>query len=56
MNLSNDLRRVFRDSIRAYFAPLTGAVKGIRVELHRVDRQAQRDRDRQDKQVRQRAA
>lgn len=38
------LRRVLRDSIRLYFAPLIGAYKGIRAELHRADRQVQRNR------------
>jgi hypothetical protein len=38
------VRRVMRDSIRMYFAPLTGAFKGIRAELHRADREAQRNR------------
>ena len=49
MKLSEDLRRVMRASVRAYFAPLTGAVKGVRAELQRVDREAQRQRDRQSK-------
>lgn len=38
------VRRVMRDSIRMYFAPLAGAFKGIRAELHRADRAAQRHR------------
>ena len=38
------MRRVMRDSIRMYFAPLTGAIKGIRAELHRADREVQRNR------------
>lgn len=46
MKLSNDMRRIMRDSVRAYFAPLTGAIKGIRAELHRVERDAKRQRDR----------
>lgn len=39
------MRRVLRDSIRMYFAPLVGAFKGIRVELNRADREAQRNRN-----------
>lgn len=39
------VRRVMRDSIRMYFAPLTGAFKGIRDELHRADREVQRNRN-----------
>ncbi|CAJ0804211.1 MULTISPECIES: hypothetical protein [Ralstonia] len=34
-----NVRRVFRDSLRMYFAPLTGAFKGIRAELRRTDRE-----------------
>ena len=44
MNQATQLRRVMRDSIRMYFAPLTGAFKGIRAELHRADREVQRNR------------
>ncbi len=39
------VRRLMRDSIRMYFAPLTGAIKGIRAELHRADREVQRHRN-----------
>lgn len=45
MKQSIPLRRVIRDSIRMYFAPLTGAYKGIRAELHRADRQVERNRN-----------
>lgn len=48
MKLSEDLRRVMRDSVRSYFAPLTGAIKGVRAELDRVDRDAKRRRDQQE--------
>lgn len=44
MKLSIHVRRVMRDSIRVYFAPLTGAIKGIREELQRADRQIERNR------------
>lgn len=47
MKLSEDMRRMMRDSVRTYFAPVTGAIKGIRAELHRVERDAKRRRDRQ---------
>ena len=33
------LRRVVRDSVQLYFAPLVGAYRGIRAELKRTDRQ-----------------
>ena len=45
MKKSIQVRRVMQDSIRMYFAPLTGAFKGIRAELHRADRQIQRHRN-----------
>lgn len=41
------MRRMMRDSVRTYFAPITGAIKGIRAELHRVERDAKRQRDQQ---------
>lgn len=33
----SNLRRIVRESVRMYFAPLTGAWKGVRDELRRVD-------------------
>lgn len=39
MKSNIDVRRVFRDSVRLYFAPLTGAIKGIRAELRRADQE-----------------
>lgn len=45
MKQSIQVRRVLRDSIRMYFAPLAGAFKGIRAELHRADREVQRHRN-----------
>ncbi len=39
------LRRIFRDSLKPYFAPLRGAFKGVRQELGRVDREIARDRN-----------
>ena len=44
MKNTMQVRRVMRDSIRIYFAPLTGAFKGIRAELHRADREVERHR------------
>ena len=41
---SLQIRRIFRDSLKLYFAPLTGAYKGIKNELLRVDREIERDR------------
>ena len=39
MKLSSQIRRLMLNSIRTYFAPLIGAFKGIRAEMHRVDRE-----------------
>lgn len=44
MKQSIHVRRLMRDSIRMYFAPLTGAFKGIRAELQRADREIERHR------------
>ena len=41
---SINVRRIMRNSVRLYFAPLIGALKGIRSELHRADREAARHR------------
>jgi hypothetical protein len=35
-----NLRRIFKNSVRLYFSPLTGAVRGVRRELRRMDRAA----------------
>lgn len=32
----SNLRRVFRNSVRLYFAPITGAIKEVRRELDRI--------------------
>lgn len=37
--------KLIRNSIRMYFAPLIGAIKGIRAEMHRIDQEIQRDRE-----------
>lgn len=31
------IRRIFRNSLRLYFAPITGAIKGIKAEMLRAD-------------------
>jgi hypothetical protein len=33
------IRRIFKNSVRMYFAPLTGAFKGVQAELRRSDRE-----------------
>jgi hypothetical protein len=45
MKLTVHVRRVMRDSIRMYFAPLTGAVKGVRAEWRRAESEIQRSRN-----------
>jgi hypothetical protein len=35
-----NLRRIFKNSVRLYFSPLTGAVRGVRRGLRRMDRAA----------------
>jgi hypothetical protein len=44
MKLTRRYRRIFWESVRLYFAPVTGAVKGIRDELRRVEREIARNR------------
>lgn len=34
---SLEWRLMFRDSLRLYFAPITGAIKGVRDEWARID-------------------
>jgi len=50
MTLSEDLRWMLCNSVRTYFAPITGAIKGIRAELRRVERDARRQRALQERQ------
>lgn len=38
-------RRMFYASLRRYFAPLTGAVRGVRAELLRAERERKRPSD-----------
>lgn len=44
MKTNLNLKRIARDSIRMYFAPLTGAYKGIREEMRRIDADSSRNR------------
>ena len=39
------MRRMFYASLRRYFAPLTGAVRGIKAELLRAERERKRASD-----------
>lgn len=40
MKTESYLRRIMRDSVRLYFAPLRGAIKGIRSEWRQIERDA----------------
>lgn len=34
-----DIKKVFRDSLRLYFAPIVGAVKAVMAEIKRFERE-----------------
>ncbi|WP_332854630.1 hypothetical protein [Duganella sp. S19_KUP01_CR8] len=38
-------RRMFRESLRRYFAPLTGAIRAIKAEMIRSERERKRSRE-----------
>lgn len=44
MNLSRQIRRISRDSVRMCFAPLVGSIKGIRAEYRRINRDIEHSR------------
>jgi hypothetical protein len=37
-----DIRRIFKNSVRLYFAPITGAFKAVRSESRRISREQHR--------------
>ena len=39
MKIKLNFRRILKDSVQLYFAPITGAAKGIRDEFRRTDQQ-----------------
>jgi hypothetical protein len=39
MKTKIDMRRIIRNSVRLYFAPLTGIYKEVRCELRRISRE-----------------
>ena len=39
MKTSLNHRKIFRDSLRMYFAPLVGAYKAVVSEMQRIDRE-----------------
>lgn len=43
MKTNMNIRKIFRNSVRLYFAPLTGAFRAVRSELHRIEKQHQRE-------------
>jgi hypothetical protein len=45
--LSSSVWRILRGSIRLYFAPLVGAVKGVTAEYRRIEQDRQRRRHRE---------
>ncbi len=45
MKTSINIRKVIRDSVRLYFAPLTGAYKAVRREVHRINREQHKEID-----------
>ncbi len=38
------IKRIMMDSVRLYFAPLTGAYRGIKAEFQRLDRDIEQRR------------
>lgn len=42
--ISPQIKRIMMDSLRLYFAPLTGAYRGIRAEFQRLDRDIEQRR------------
>lgn len=43
MSMNIDFRRIFRNSVRLYFAPLVGAYKGAGAEIRSVLKDIERD-------------
>lgn len=43
MKRTTNIRKIFMDSVRLYFAPLTGAIKGVRSEALRISRQQHKE-------------
>lgn len=44
MNLSRQILRIFRGSVRMCFAPLVGSIKGIGAEYKRINRDMEHSR------------
>jgi len=42
MKTKTNIRKIFRNSVRLYFAPLTGAIRAIRSESSRISREQHR--------------
>lgn len=47
MKTKTNIRKIFRNSVRLYFAPLTGAFKAVRSESNRISREQHRHSDNQ---------
>lgn len=50
MKTNMDIRRIFRNSVRLYFAPITGAIKEVRSEMNRIHREQHQQVSSPDKQ------
>lgn len=43
MKKMSNFRRIVRNSVRLYFAPLTGAFKAVRSEINRINREQHKE-------------
>lgn len=43
MKSKSNIRKIVRNSVRLYFAPLTGAFKAVRSETNRISREQHRE-------------
>lgn len=43
MKTTINIRKIIRNSVRLYFAPLTGAYKAVRSEANRISREQHKD-------------
>jgi hypothetical protein len=47
MKTKLNVRRIIRNSVRLYFAPLTGAYKAVRSETNRISREQHKESNNQ---------
>jgi len=43
MKTKTNIRRIVRNSVRLYFAPITGAFKAVRGEMNRISREQHKE-------------